>query len=378
MKAKLNSLGPDGFEHLIQALATAQYGDEVKIYGDGPDGQREAMIDCPLYDTYLFDQPIGKTIIQAKFKSPDGKADEYDWLRTNIKKEMDSFKKKAIERPDLIPKTWIFYTNLILTAVQDTGLYDKADQYVREINEAFQKEHGHKLIENVYLHGADKIRSILDNYPGIYERYFGQLRNLRMYLQDYLCRIRAEHPSFKLIQPDKVDERLIPGVEEVLSSEPIGKLSNNHKTGSVWSLIMESWKEQDNLSIIIEGSGGIGKTVTLLSPPKELSTPALYLHLYDLIDRDSILSLSEYMNRYLFMWAKEIDALCAAPWNKGPTLLLLLDGFNEIPVMKRRDVLRNLNQWHLTHPGAQIIIVSRPLDGINLKKRNLIFLKESS
>jgi len=72
MNIEWTGFSADRFEHLIQALMTAQFGYTVNIYGDGPDGQREAMIECADYSRYLISEVEGKTIIQAKFKSQTG------------------------------------------------------------------------------------------------------------------------------------------------------------------------------------------------------------------------------------------------------------------------------------------------------------------
>ena len=45
MKYELERLGPDNFERLIQSLVFGEAGIACKIYGDGADGQREAVID---------------------------------------------------------------------------------------------------------------------------------------------------------------------------------------------------------------------------------------------------------------------------------------------------------------------------------------------
>lgn len=41
----LNRLGPREFEHLVQALALKHLGNGVQVFGDGPDGSREAAFD---------------------------------------------------------------------------------------------------------------------------------------------------------------------------------------------------------------------------------------------------------------------------------------------------------------------------------------------
>lgn len=366
---KLNALGPTRFEHLIQALMVAVYGCKVTIYGDGPDGQREAMIEEAAGIIPSCPQAKGRTIIQAKFKSPDGKDNNEHWLKQMLKKELDAFQKKAEARPDLIPDTWIFFTNLILTPVQDNGGQDMADKYVNKINEEYKKNHGRKLIENIYIRGADTIRAMLDNYPGVYSSFFGQGHELRIYLSSLLNRIREAHPSFTLMRPDEVDARLFPQGNKTYSFEAKGTRNEGDTPVSVWSLIVKSWEEKNNRSIVIEGGGGIGKTVTLLCPPEDIHVPVLYLHLYELVAGENVMSLSDHLERNYFAWKTELERLASEPWVNGPSLLLLLDGFNEVPAEKRWDVLYELKQWYLFHPGSQLITVSRPMDGLNLMSK---------
>ena len=89
MIAKLQALDADSFAHLIQALMTAQFGYRVRIYGDGPGGQRGAMIECPEYEDYL--QAEGKTIIQAKYKTQGGREEDWHWLQSMLRRELDAF-----------------------------------------------------------------------------------------------------------------------------------------------------------------------------------------------------------------------------------------------------------------------------------------------
>lgn len=161
MKHELERLGPDGFEKLIQALMTKLFGIQVKIYGDGPDRQREALIENAHYEICSGVEALGRTIVQAKFKSPDGSAKDWGWLRKQLKEELDGFAKTAKSDPEFIPETWLFFTNLILTPANG-GLKDKVDAYIDSYR---------TLIPHIYVLGADEIRALLDAYPEVACRY---------------------------------------------------------------------------------------------------------------------------------------------------------------------------------------------------------------
>lgn len=168
MRYELSQLGPDGFERLIQSLLAGE------TYGDGPDGQRECVIRNAKRILALPDlQVSGYLMAQAKFKSPEGAAGDWDWLRNNLHAELEGFRAKARQNEKLkedgkedeiyqLPDTWMFFTNIVLTPALNTGLKDKADQYTAQY---------HDLIPNIYILGADDVKTMLDNRPMVAAAY---------------------------------------------------------------------------------------------------------------------------------------------------------------------------------------------------------------
>ena len=65
----LNRLSPREFEHLVQALATKLIGPGIVVFGDGPDGGREATFDRKIPFPSIVDPWDGYGVIQAKFCS---------------------------------------------------------------------------------------------------------------------------------------------------------------------------------------------------------------------------------------------------------------------------------------------------------------------
>lgn len=207
MKHELNRLGPDGFEQLIQTLMSKLFGIRVKIYGDGPDRQREAVIDNAHYQINNSVEVLGRTIVQAKYKSSDGKTADWTWLRSNLKKELDNFAKKAKKEPTFLPNTWLFFTNVILTPGKG-GVKDKADGFVANYKH---------LIPNIYILGADEIRSLLDANSDIARRYAAFLTpgDALADALDYLEAIRLEslkglieyvYQRFKADEPVRLEQ----------------------------------------------------------------------------------------------------------------------------------------------------------------------------
>ncbi len=153
MNYSFDKLGADVFENMVQSLIQKQLGINTQIFGDGPDGQREACIENGQI-TLGGNAYTGKMFFQMKFKEPDGNVKDWDWLRAQLKKELDSFRDKKEEDPDYLPEVWIFFTNVSLTPVKDIGLRDKANKFVKDYLD---------VIPQIVLCGPDEIKSLLDN-----------------------------------------------------------------------------------------------------------------------------------------------------------------------------------------------------------------------
>ena len=200
--------------------------------------------------------------------------------------------------------------------------------------------------------------------------------DLRDYLAEVFKQKRSSHPSFQLLAADEIDSRLYPNIKEYRQIEPRGKAPsdsdcNNGNICPVQEIIRGTWPETEHRSVVILGEGGIGKTVTLFSiasPPNgTLCVPSLYIPMYELVDKDGhLLELNEYISKRYRRYGDRIDTLATQTWNVCPRLLILLDGFNEIPFSLRRRALDVINEWHDSHPGAQVVAVSRPMDGLDL------------
>lgn len=203
---------------------------------------------------------------------------------------------------------------------------------------------------------------------------------LRTYLSVEFLRQRDSHPSFRLMKADEIDSRLFPTLE---TNEPYDKISLRGSISEdiglpdssptlIHNIIRDSWLNEIHRNVVLTGEGGIGKTVTLFSLSyvgKKLPVPAIYIPMYELVDGpDSIIELKEYFQRKFSWHNNAIEALAEMPWINQPRILILLDGFNEIPPSLRRIALRAINDWYKCHPGAQLIAVSRPIDGMDLSQ----------
>ena len=192
---------------------------------------------------------------------------------------------------------------------------------------------------------------------------------LKDYLKAVLESDREGHPSFAFMNAEDESGKKV-GMPEIDI-----KCHTSDGTGSVSvsSAIQASWRKPGNHSIVITGDGGSGKTVSLFNTSIGLwshyGIPAVYIPLYRLVTGEGkCLSVSDYLkDRFTAKW-NDIEQLSERKWKRIPSMMLLLDGFNEIPGEKRRIVLGQINEWSKTHPGTQLIAVSRPMDGLNLEK----------
>lgn len=210
-----------------------------------------------------------------------------------------------------------------------------------------------------------KFQEYLLSFVPKLESSFDQLKK---HLSDQLLQIRKNHPSFKLME---IDDSLFPdGLPEYHITEAHND-KNEKKTVS--EIISESWARKEKNHLMIEGEGGIGKTVTLLSLPDKFApreVPAVYIQLHRLKvnegggkgDMGAVETIQEYLMSQVFFndnaLFNQFEKLTRIPWNKGPQVLMLLDGFNEISADGRWVIGEEINRW-AGRPGVQIITSSR-------------------
>jgi hypothetical protein len=126
---QLERLNTRSFEQLIQALGTEIIGPQLMIFGDGPDGGREATFNGAIKYPPTEKSWSGYGIVQAKFRQqPDSAAKKnVDWAIQQLKSEFAKLKprpkcKKTSRSDDRVcPEYYIFATNLTLSPVARKG-----------------------------------------------------------------------------------------------------------------------------------------------------------------------------------------------------------------------------------------------------------------
>jgi len=155
----LKSLSTRSFEQLIQSLAIKVIGPGVNIFGDGPDGGREATFEGTVPYPSLTEPWNGYGVIQAKFlQRPRDTRRDGEWALQQLRSELKKFAdpKKTRRKPDY----YIFATNVVLTPAQGKGSKDKAAALFKE----FEKR---VPLKGFDIWDYDKICAFLDAHEDV-------------------------------------------------------------------------------------------------------------------------------------------------------------------------------------------------------------------
>ncbi|MBD9355111.1 NACHT domain-containing protein [Methylomonas albis] len=129
MDYDLSRLSTRSFEQLIQSLAHSVVGPGIVIFGDGPDGGREATFEGNIAFPNNAERWQGYGIVQAKFKQrPEGSGKDGDWALQELKDELKKF--TSAESKLKKPEYYIFATNVVLTPVAEVGGKDKLTRHL--------------------------------------------------------------------------------------------------------------------------------------------------------------------------------------------------------------------------------------------------------
>jgi len=158
----LTRLGTREFEHVTQALALGVLGPAVSVFGDGPDGGREATFNGRLLWS-VDDEWDGHVVIQAKHRQrPLGTREDTVWLLQQVDSELARWddptrnRSKNGKRPDYL----IISTNVVLSGVPRTGGIDSVNALIA------------RYASNIGLRGwrvwhFDQLSRMLDNNESV-------------------------------------------------------------------------------------------------------------------------------------------------------------------------------------------------------------------
>lgn len=161
----MDALGAQTFEQLTQSLLMDKLGPHLTVFGDGPDGGREASWNGEAPSFGRSETWSGYGILQAKFKNRSGSpAENLKWLKSTIKGELDDWNKPLTNRKEK-PKFLLFATNVRLSSVPGSGkdeIHEFIDNYVESL--------GLPIAESRVLDYYE-IRALLDAATSIRKRY---------------------------------------------------------------------------------------------------------------------------------------------------------------------------------------------------------------
>lgn len=214
------------------------------------------------------------------------------------------------------------------------------------------------IVEHAGIDQKRELSQLMDKYT----KELPACEALCKRLYDRLMAKRMNHPSFRLMGEDGIDKLLFPHANELIPMQG----SVDGAVAPIWEHIKAEHRDGFR-HIVIEGDGGIGKSVSLLSVTEDndllTRIPAIYVHMYDLVLDGHCRTLIDYLMTDADY--NEINALCR---ERGePKLMLLLDGLNEVDYDRQNAILQSINEWAAGHPSAQLIITSRPIPGRQLE-----------
>ena len=196
----LYGLSTRSFEQLIQSIAANVIGPGTVVFGDGPDGGREAVFDGKTQYPSLTDPWDGYVVVQAKFRQrPQGVETDGSWALGQLSKELKKFtsKKRNLRRPEY----YIFCTNVVLTPPEKAGSKDRS--YI--LLEQHATKHG---LKGFAIWDCDQIRTYLDNLPGIRQAYQAWITAGDV-LAAVCHAVQWSHPDFETVMTTFLQKELL-------------------------------------------------------------------------------------------------------------------------------------------------------------------------
>jgi hypothetical protein len=233
MKFDLFRLGAREFENLAQAIAVAELGPDVAVYGAGSDGGREAT-----QNEVSGTEPY--TLLQAKYKeTPASAQSEATWLLKELRKEFKEWRES--EKRKKKPEKFIIATNVTLSATPSTGGMDRVAKVMKEecealgisqwtiwhgenFNRFLEKNAGIRTSYAAWILPGDILSLI---YEGINRQASESARAIRLYTANELLEDRYAN----LDQAGSADDRTVP-LAEVFFDVPIGASPERYERAS--------------------------------------------------------------------------------------------------------------------------------------------------
>lgn len=223
----LTRLGCRAFEQLIVSLARVELGPAMRVFGDGPDGGREATFDGtidwaatvhgpaqalgePAVAQSATDVWSGHTVVQAKYRlNPSRPHENALWLQQAIKGEIERWVEAARNHSrSRLPDYLVFVTNVDLSAVARTGGIDTVESLVAHLLRDEGAVKAGLRVHDFKIWHADQVRSMIDAHQQVRWAFDGLLT-----AGDVLAALAAARlaPSGSLVE-ESLREDLLKGL----------------------------------------------------------------------------------------------------------------------------------------------------------------------
>jgi hypothetical protein len=160
----LTRVGSKRFEHMSQALVLATLGPGVQVFGDGPDGGREATFDGDVDIETAGARWHGYGVVQAKYKERlDSMSLDQTWFEGQLRAELGKWLKSKARRRR--PEYLLLTTNVRLSAVADRGGLDRVDDLFKEFADKGLTPKGYQVWH------AEKIERLLESHTDVRTAY---------------------------------------------------------------------------------------------------------------------------------------------------------------------------------------------------------------
>ena len=211
----LSQLSSRSFERLLQALAAKVLGPGVVIFGDGPDGGREATFEGEVPYPFGGDNWNGYGVLQAKFRQRSGDVRrDGDWAVTQLKAEIAKYLNadSTLRKPDY----FIYATNVVLTPVQGQGSKDRVEAILADFKDRLS-------LKGYDIWDYDKIRVFLDDNQEIRRAYTAWITPGDV-LSEVIERLAPKTPAFCTILDSFLQKELLS--DEFVNLEQAGHDAN--------------------------------------------------------------------------------------------------------------------------------------------------------
>lgn len=154
---------PESFEQLIRALSIIILGPGVSIFGNGPDGGREATFSGKVnYPHTPFSPWDGYGVIQAKFKEKTESTQiDQNWAESQLKNELTLWAENNNRQPK--PDYFIFCTNVELSSAKNGG-----KERLNKLLQSHKRKHG---LKDFAIWDANQLSSYIDINSEIRKRF---------------------------------------------------------------------------------------------------------------------------------------------------------------------------------------------------------------